>query len=120
MDPAAPAARTFQAQTTLTTMVAARGKHGPSQRVLSGVARLYDGPDGTGSLLGEETLDMHQNWYTRFMIYSGTSGGQPVVGGSLNVYSFSITVPEPSAFVLLGIGAVSLLGYAWRRRKQTA
>ncbi len=25
-------------------------------------------------------------------------------------------VPEPSAIVFLGVGAVSLLGYAWRRR----
>jgi DNA-binding beta-propeller fold protein YncE len=29
-------------------------------------------------------------------------------------------VPEPSALVLLGIGAVSLLAYAWRRRARTA
>jgi hypothetical protein len=29
-------------------------------------------------------------------------------------------VPEPSTLVLLAIGAIGLLGYAWRRRKQTA
>jgi autotransporter-associated beta strand protein len=29
-------------------------------------------------------------------------------------------VPEPSTFVLLGAGAVSLLAYAWRRRTRTA
>ncbi len=34
--------------------------------------------------------------------------------------SLAAPVPEPSAIVLLGIGAVSLLGYAWRRRGRTA
>ena len=30
------------------------------------------------------------------------------------------TAPEPSTVVLLGVGAISLLGYAWRRRKRAA
>ena len=29
-------------------------------------------------------------------------------------------VPEPSTLVLLGIGAISLATYAWRRRRQAA
>ncbi len=29
-------------------------------------------------------------------------------------------VPEPSTLVLLGIGAVSLFAYAWRKRLRTA
>jgi hypothetical protein len=30
------------------------------------------------------------------------------------------SVPEPSTVALLGMGAVGLLGFAWRRRKRTA
>jgi formylglycine-generating enzyme len=30
------------------------------------------------------------------------------------------SVPEPSTFVLLGMGAIGLSGYAWQRRKRTA
>lgn len=31
-----------------------------------------------------------------------------------------VTVPEPSSIVLLGIGGVGLIGYAWRKLKQAA
>jgi hypothetical protein len=40
-----------------------------------------------------------------------TSQVATVMGGGV------IGVPEPSAIVLLGIGALSLLAYAWRKRK---
>ena len=35
---------------------------------------------------------------------------------SVPVFGIAFVVPEPSALVLLGIGAFSLLGYGWRRR----
>jgi hypothetical protein len=37
-------------------------------------------------------------------------------GGDSTGISAQITVPEPSSLILSGIGAVSLLAYAWRRR----
>jgi probable HAF family extracellular repeat protein len=33
-------------------------------------------------------------------------------------HTLLLTIPEPSTLVLLGIGAASLLGYAWRRRSR--
>jgi len=39
------------------------------------------------------------------------------LGGEVGFTTQIREVPEPSTFVLVGIGAISLLGYAWRRRK---
>jgi len=55
--------------------------------------------------------------------YNINAGGQIVGYGYLagQEAAFLLTpVPESSALVLLGIGAVSLLACAWRRRGRTA
>ena len=51
---------------------------------------------------------------------AATGGGASFGGtGSIAEALPAAAVPEPSTFVLLGVAAVGLLGYVWRRRKWT-
>ena len=69
-------------------------------------------------------IDPNSGW-TLFDATGINDAGQIVGEGANSLgqnHAFLLTpvVPEPSTFVLLAAGAVGLLGYAWRRRKQTA
>lgn len=55
----------------------------------NGLARLYNGPDASGTVLHETILDTERPWYTRFMVSDGTSSGFSAGDSSLNLYSFS-------------------------------
>jgi hypothetical protein len=87
----------------------------------SGVARLYDGADGTGSLLGEAALDVNKEWYARLMLEDGSSGGFGSGAANFDVYSVSsTTTPEPSTFVIFATGGIGLVGWTWRRKRAAA
>jgi hypothetical protein len=55
----------------------------------AGTARLYDGPDATGTLITEASLDSGRPWYLRFMLIDATSGGFSGGNDRLYLYDFS-------------------------------
>jgi hypothetical protein len=84
----------------------------------AGMARLYDAPDASGSLLREEALDTAKPWHLRFMTVDATSAGFSSGDSRLRLHDLEATVvPEPSILVLLSMGTLALPAYAWRRRR---
>jgi hypothetical protein len=84
----------------------------------AGTARLYNGPDATGVMLREESLNTGDAWYFRLGVADATSAGFGAGDVQLNLYSFLASgVPEPSTLILLAVGTVGLLAYAWRKRR---
>ncbi len=97
----------------------------------TGNVTVYSGANGTGSVLASLSLPPTPNpynvWVPVGVTFSGTA--QSVnFGGSANFIGFdNITLgsqtpggsaaPEPASLTLLGLGAVGLLGYGWRRKK---
>jgi|GEM_PF-3837598 len=58
----------------------------------SGVARLYDSPNATGTIIYESALDLAYPWYVRFMVSDGTSAGFPAGDARLKLYDFSSVI----------------------------
>jgi hypothetical protein len=110
--------------------------------------RVYDGTNTAAPLLGEAfgRDPAGVDFSGTFVQATGTSAAGATVGNyvrfvglhapTLTLEAFGAAgdvprapvngiqivpapVPEPSTFVLLGMGAIGLLGFAWRRRKRT-
>ena len=93
------------------------------------VPGLYDLPDSIADTTAWPTnlyatrLVMSSEIYWQGVFYYTPGLGQPGYdsSGTYNMtYTFVSDVPEPSTFVLLGVGAISLAAYAWRRRARVA
>jgi hypothetical protein len=78
-------------------------------------ASLYQTPNAQGTPFRTVQLDPSKPWHLGFFMPDFTSAGYGNGDNTFTLYSFS-AVPEPSTFVLLGIGVISLLAYALRRR----
>ena len=80
-------------------------------------AFLYDHSNGTVANLND-LIDPASGW--RLIEAEAINDSGQIVGYGVSPSGFGrpilTPIPEPSSIVLLGIGAMSLLAYAWRRR----
>ncbi len=87
--------------------------------IISGTGTL----DLSGGITGSHDLEVDINLTVKSIYVDNFTIGN---GAKLTIQAISggyhgntiVPIPEPSTFVLLGIGAISLLTFAWRRRKR--
>lgn len=59
------------------------------------------------------------NSATTTLRFTSTGSSEPFSGLALDAVSVQQAIPEPSAFVLFGLGALGLAGWGWRRHRAT-
>ncbi len=97
---------------------------GPWNPVPPPTALVYTAPADLAYFTGAGSANFNASGTN--MVTEGLSGGNWTIstpnslGVALSVTYDYTPVPEPSALALLGVGAISLLAYAWRRRRRTA
>ena len=70
-----------------------------------------------GIILAIGAPDSYGDQPSGIAAYGGYTFFADLRGYASQIQEQMTTVPEPCTLVLLGIGAVSLLAYAWRRRR---
>ena len=91
------------------------------------ILSVYSGPNATGTLLGQY-VPPRLNFQLNNIYFIGAVDNDNTIGSAeLNAVGFAgdtvyldkivfASVPEPSSFVISGLGALGLLSYVWRCR----
>jgi len=67
---------------------------------------------------GGAAIDLTQITAIRFEVLGDPTSGDITID-HLRTFASPPSVPEPSTFILFGLGVLGILGYGWRRRRET-